>query len=141
VGYAGRVLVEPVSAAAVNDVPVSAPTTDVRSAAQTLPSGAVQVSDAGTRLVPMLFWVKSPGANRVAIVGDFNGWDPAAATAVMKDPTRSGVWEVTLLLPPGRHSYAFLLNDSLQIADPRAGAESVDPDFGLPRSAVLVTER
>jgi hypothetical protein len=133
-GYAGRVLVEPpqpVVAAADGDA-----------TGALVPAEFFPVADAaGARLIPTQFWFEAPNANRVAIVGDFNGWNRSAATAALKDPARNGVWEVTLLLPPGRYTYAFLVNDSILVADPRMPREPEDPDFGRPRSAILVNER
>jgi hypothetical protein len=128
IGYAGRVLVEPSSQ------PVAA--VDQPGATPVLIPVSNDLTNA--QLVPQQFVFVARGANRVAIVGDFNGWDPAAASAGLKDPTHSGVWEATLLLSPGRHTYAFLVNDSLVKLDPRAPAVA-DPDFGRPSSVVLVT--
>jgi len=127
-GYAGRVLVEPTSAVvASND---AAP-----SNVELVPASA----DAnGVRRVSMQFVLDAPEATSVSLVGDFNGWDPAVA--VMKDPTGSGVWEVTLLLPPGRHTYAFLVSDSIWTPDPRA-PQVADPDYGRSNSVVLVPDR
>jgi len=76
-------------------------------------------------------------ARSVSLVGDFNGW--GETQAVLRDPTRSGVWEVTLLLSPGRHTYAFLVNDSIWTINPRA-ATSADAEYGRPSSVVLVTK-
>lgn len=132
VGYAGRVLVEPPTGTLADGGEVGA----------LVPGALVPViNDASARLVPTQFWFDAPNANRVAIVGDFNGWDRSEATAALRNPGRDGVWEVTLLLPPGRYTYAFLVNDSLLVADPRMPREPDDPDFGRPRSAILVNER
>jgi hypothetical protein len=126
VGYAGRVLVEPapavVSARDGGVSPEFIPASNDRSEAA---------------LVPRQFIFEARGANRVAIVGDFNGWDAAATP--LKDPTHTGVWEATLLLPQGRHTYAFLVNDTLLKLDPRMPSET-DPDFGRMSSVILVTK-
>ncbi|MDQ6634273.1 MAG: glycoside hydrolase family 13, partial [Gemmatimonadota bacterium] len=68
-------------------------------------------------------------------VGDFTGWDPDSAE-MMRDAA-SGLWSVTLPLTPGRHVYAFLLDDTLWVRDPRAPA-APDADFGRPGSVLLV---
>ena len=127
-GYAGRVLVEPATTHIAAVDPLGAT------------PGLLSVSNdaAAVRLVPTQFVLEARGANRVAIVGDFNGWDAAHATA-LKDPNRSGVWEVTILLPPGRQTYAFLVNDTLTL-DPRMPKQD-DPDFGGARSVILVAEQ
>lgn len=127
VGYAGRVLVEPSSAVMAARYDGSA-----------LPALIPASNDlSGTGLVPRQFIFEARGATRVAIVGDFNGWDAAATP--LKDPTHAGVWEATLLLPQGRHTYAFLVNDSLLKLDPRRPAV-IDPDFGRASSVILVTK-
>ena len=44
------------------------------------------------------------GAKRVAVVGPFNGWDPAVHPLVR---TTAGDWTITIYLPPGRVIYHF----------------------------------
>jgi hypothetical protein len=125
IGYAGRVLVEPVTAIA--DVPAQRPVTPV----------LVPVSNDmdAARSVPEQFILQQRGANRVRLVGDFNGW---GATAIdLTDATRSGVWEVTVALLPGRHTYAYLVNDSLLVLDPHMPT-TTDRDFGRVSSVILV---
>jgi Glycogen recognition site of AMP-activated protein kinase len=90
--------------------------------------------DAGVRL-PVEFVFRAPLAKRVSVVGDFTGWNPDSA--VMARDAASGLWNVTLKLSPGRHVYAFLLDDSLWVRDPRAPA-AADADFGRPGSVLLV---
>jgi hypothetical protein len=77
----------------------------------------------------------APAARRVSVVGDFTGWDPRKAP-MLRDPG-SGLWSVQLALPPGRHVYAFLVDDSVWVRDPRAPA-APDADFGRPGSVLLV---
>jgi hypothetical protein len=90
--------------------------------------------DASARL-PVQFVFRAPLAGRVSVVGDFTGWDPDSA--VMTRDAASGLWSVTVPLTPGRHVYAFLLDDSLWVRDPRAPA-APDADFGRPGSVLLV---
>jgi 1,4-alpha-glucan branching enzyme len=71
----------------------------------------------------------------VSVVGDFNGWD-ARADTMTRDPA-TGLWSHTLALRPGRHVYAFVVDDSVWMRDPR-GPEAVDEDFGRPGSVLLV---
>jgi hypothetical protein len=49
----------------------------------------------------------------------------------------SGLWSQTLALRPGRHIYAFVVDDSVWMRDPRTPAAS-DADFGRPGSVLLV---
>ncbi|MFL5606056.1 MAG: isoamylase early set domain-containing protein [Gemmatimonadaceae bacterium] len=84
---------------------------------------------------PVQFVFRAPLATRVSVVGDFTGWNPDSA--VMTRDAASGLWSVTLALTPGRHVYAFLLDDSVWVRDPRAPA-APDADFGRPGSVLLV---
>lgn len=78
---------------------------------------------------------RSPDARRVSVVGDFNGWD-ARANRMTRDPA-SGLWSQTIALRPGRHVYAFVVDDSVWMRDPRT-PEAEDADFGRPGSVLLV---
>jgi hypothetical protein len=72
--------------------------------------------------------------HRVALVGDFNNWDPVMD--IMQESS-AGVYTITLRMPPGSHWYVFL-TDGLRIVDRRNGDSGVDPDgrvvsyFSLP---------
>ena len=79
--------------------------------------------------------LRAPDAQRVSVVGDFNGWD-SAADAMTRDPV-SGLWSHTLALRPGRHVYAFVVDDSVWMRDPRS-PEAADEDFGRPGSVLRV---
>jgi hypothetical protein len=81
---------------------------------------------------PVRFLYVAPQAQRVALVGDFNGWSAKSMTRL--DDT--GTWMIELPLPPGRFSYAFVVDDTL-VADPRAPS-STDDDYGVANSVVLV---
>lgn len=76
-------------------------------------------------------------ASTVALVGDFNNWD-VAATPMTRDA--NGVWTATLRLEPGWHAYAFVVDGSRWVHDPRAPRAPAD-DFGVPRSVVVVGGR
>lgn len=78
----------------------------------------------------------APTARSVSLVGDFNNWE-MDATPLEAGPARS-VWTVKLLLPNGRHRYAFVVDDSTWAADPGAPPAAGD-DFGMPSSVVTVT--
>jgi hypothetical protein len=85
--------------------------------------------------IPTQFVLDAPRASRVALVGDFNGWD-ATATPLTRDSS-SGIWTVTVPLTPGRHVYAFVVDGKAWTLDPRAPAAQ-DPEFGTPSSVVLI---
>lgn len=99
---------------------------------------AARVPAKGASLQPVQLVLRAPEAKRVSVVGDFTGWDPSRAT-MTRDP-ESGLWSVTLRLSPGRHVYAFLVDDSLWVRDPRAPVAD-DADFGRAGSVLLVGER
>lgn len=113
----------------------------VRTAVSPTPAPAVRLagSDAGTdaetapQSVELV--LRAPSASNVRVVGDFNGWDQDQAP--MKRDAASGLWSVTLSLRPGRHIYAFVVDDTLWMRDPRAPAAK-DADFGRPGSVMLV---
>lgn len=88
---------------------------------------------AALRQVQLVF--RNPSAHRVSVVGDFTDWD--ARQAPMRRDSASGLWSVTLALRPGRHVYAFLVDDSIWVQDPRA-MEAPDADFDRPGSVLLV---
>ena len=68
------------------------------------------------RLVRLMF--DAPAASRVSVAGDFNGWG-ATPTALVRDP-RSKHWSVTLALRDGEHRYAFVVDETRWVPDPRA---------------------
>jgi hypothetical protein len=101
-----------------------------------VPSGTAtqaRVPGAGPRLVN--FAIVAPGAARVALVGEFNDWDPTATPM-----TRVGgnEWRVALPLAHGRHVYAFIIDDGRWATDPSA---PIAPErwFGAQRSVMLVS--
>lgn len=89
----------------------------------------------GVALLPVQLVLRAPDAHRVSVVGDFNGWDASKST-MARDPA-SGLWSETLALRPGRHVYAFVVDDSVWMRDPRTPAAD-DADFGRPGSVMLV---
>jgi hypothetical protein len=68
------------------------------------------------RLVRLMF--DAPAASQVRVAGDFNGWG-ATPTALARDP-RSQRWSVTLALRDGEHRYAFVVDETRWVPDPRA---------------------
>jgi hypothetical protein len=87
----------------------------------------------GYKTVQVVF--RAPAARRVSVVGDFNSWD-SGVDAMTRDPA-TGLWSHTLALRPGRHVYAFVVDDSVWMRDPRSPA-APDQDFGRPGSVLLV---
>jgi hypothetical protein len=82
------------------------------------------------------FVLVAPQAASVALVGDFNDWDPARSPM----QTAHGVWATAVRLAPGRYRYAFLVNGVEWRADPSAPSAK-DDEFGTPSSVVTVGGR
>lgn len=80
------------------------------------------------------FSVVAPTARHVALVGDFNVWDPRGVA--MHRGADGHTWTVEVALPPGRHTFAYMVDGRLR-ADP-AAAKAVEDDFGSPSSVVVV---
>jgi len=80
------------------------------------------------------FVLAAPDAQRVTLVGDFNGW--AKQATPLKTTHQRGVWTVDVALPPGRHEYVFLKDGKRWVPDPLA--ERVSDDFGTESSVVMV---
>lgn len=57
------------------------------------------------------FRLEAPAAEAVSVVGDFNDWD-RAKHPLHRNP--SGVWECQLPLPPGRYTYAFVVDGAVR---------------------------
>ena len=103
-------------------------------------SALIAVSNVANRAadeapVVMQFVLAAPSASKVALVGDFNGWDPAS-TPLRRDAA-SGLWRIELSIRPGRHVYAYVVDDSVRTLDPRA-PRAVDPDYGTEQSVIIV---
>ena len=81
------------------------------------------------------FVFKAAHARRVALVGDFNRWD-RSAVPMTRSPDGE-LWSASVPMMPGRHVYAFMVDDSLLVLDPRA-PKSRDPDIGAEGSVRIV---
>lgn len=85
------------------------------------------------------FVLVAPDAKKVAVVGDFNGWD-ARHTGYQAQHRGGGVWAVMAPVPVGHHRYSFVVDDSVWVADPIA-PRAVDTDFGVTNSAIVVSSQ
>ena len=74
------------------------------------------------------------GAQDVALVGDFNGWDEHATPMLRRNG--NGTWTAQVALSPGRHVYAFVVDGGRWLVDPLA-PQVPDAGFG-PANAVVV---
>jgi 1,4-alpha-glucan branching enzyme len=83
------------------------------------------------------FVFRSTSAHTVSVVGDFNRWN--SAVAPMTHSRGGDLWSVTIPIAPGRHTYAFMVDDSVFTLDPDARVARVrDPDLGAEGSVVIV---
>jgi 1,4-alpha-glucan branching enzyme len=76
-------------------------------------------------------------ARSVSLVGDFNEWKGGESPLTQLE---GGLWTTSIALTPGRHVYAFLVDDTLVVADPRA-PKAGDSDYGQEGSVVMVFAR
>jgi hypothetical protein len=98
---------------------------------------ARDVARTGTDAPIVEFGFVAPHASSVALVGDFNNWDPKATP--LHASAAGGVWSVEVPIHPGRHLYAFVVDGTVWRPDP--GAPPADgEDFGEPNSALTVAD-
>ena len=127
---------EPTSPDSSTVAAAKAPSVAAKTSATEASTDARLVRDAaGVVLQPVQLVFRFPAARHVSVVGDFNGWD-AHANTMTRDPA-SGLWSQTIALRAGRHVYAFVVDDSIWMRDPRT-PEASDADFGRPGSVLLV---
>jgi 1,4-alpha-glucan branching enzyme len=83
------------------------------------------------------FVFRAPGASRVSLVGDFNGWDPEAMP--LRRAALGDTWIAQVRLEHGLHAYAFVIDDTDWSADPSAPL-AAEASFGRRNSVVVVGE-
>src|ERR1044071_10458668 len=91
-------------------------------AVQNAPDGTVPVAhDRGDGST--IFALYAPGKQSIHLIGDFNDWQRDA------DPlnvTEGGLWWIAKQLEPGQYHYKFVVDGSVDIADPYARRLSED---------------
>jgi hypothetical protein len=83
------------------------------------------------------FVLRTSADSTVAVVGDFNDWDPQAT------PLRAAsdsLWSVIVPLRPGRYRYTFVVDGTRWRRDPSA-PRALEDDFGTPTSVITVAQR
>ncbi len=83
----------------------------------------------------VVFSFDAPGAHRVQVAGDFNGWE---AEGCQMQP-RGRHWKGVLKLDPGRYRYRYVVDGEWQ-NDP-LNAEVEPAPFGGYNSVVVVEQR
>ena len=81
------------------------------------------------------FVARFPEAHSVAVVGEFNDWQPEATP--LSDDDHDGVWDARVILPAGQHEYMFVVDGERWVADPMAG-RYVDDGFGRQNALLVV---
>lgn len=81
------------------------------------------------------FALVAPRASRVAVVGDFNGWDPVATP--MRRLEGGATWTAAIAVPEGRYAYAFVVDGRTWMPDPTAPLAPGD-GFGHANSVLVV---
>jgi hypothetical protein len=79
------------------------------------------------------FVIYQSGIKQIEIAGSFTNWQriplqPAGST---------GYWEITLEIPPGEHTFSYILDDNIILADPTIPVKEKD-DFGTINSILVV---
>ena len=68
----------------------------------------------GDSIMIARFVYADPAAKSVALIGDFNRWDPSATPLTR---SAAGTWGRTLRLTAGRHEYAYLVDGKRWVTD------------------------
>lgn len=89
---------------------------------------------AGTATLTLAF--EHPGAQEVALIGSFSGWDPQSP--LIRVERRGSRWTFRLEVPPGRYEYAFVVDGREIVPDPQAVFSRRD-GFGAVNSIVYAT--
>jgi len=100
-----------------------------------VPGPATIGLDGGRTAVTFVF--RAPGASHVALVGDFNGWDPQATP--LRRAALGDAWTAEVSLHQGLHVYAFVIDGEEWIPDPSAPL-APETGYGRRNSVVVVGE-
>jgi 1,4-alpha-glucan branching enzyme len=83
-----------------------------------------------------MFTIEAPGAERVQLAGDFNGWDLAGG-----DMSPAGrIWKTVVPLEPGRYRYRYVVDGRWQ-SDPLNPAAEPSPYGGNDSILVVKNEK
>jgi hypothetical protein len=80
-----------------------------------------------------VFFTYTEQCETVCLSGDFNGWSPNAHCLKWN----GDIWEIQILLSPGRYKYAFLVDGTRWALDPNAFLQE-DDGFGMKNSVLIV---
>ncbi len=80
------------------------------------------------------FTIDCSDASEISLIGEFNNWSPEITPMNL---SASGMWSVTVMLPPGTYSYKFLIDRKQKLPDPTATGSEPD-GFGGTNSVIKV---
>lgn len=103
-------------------------------ATRALRAPAAVVAQAPDTVHVVRFVLTDAEARQVALVGDFNGWSREATPLAPSEV--DGRWVVEVVLPAGRHEYAFLVDGERWVTDPSATTQR--DEFGQESSVVRI---
>jgi hypothetical protein len=98
-----------------------------------LKRGTAPSAPEGSQLVH--FALVAPSASHVAVVGDFNGWDPRATP--MRKLGSGATWTAAISVREGRYAYEFVIDGRTWMPDPTAPLAPGD-GFGHESSVLVV---
>jgi hypothetical protein len=131
VGFVVRGAISPSAERAAASSPSATP----RASAQVAPVMPASSSESESKPILQQFVFSDKHAHRVAVVGDFNEWNPMSA--LMARSSENGPWSIIVPILPGRHIYGFMVDDSVFSLDPRM-PKTRDRDLGGEGSVVIV---
>ena len=95
---------------------------------------AIKKTAVTTAAKKVLFQFAAPKGSRVFVAGSFNGWSDEEHE--LKCQAKSGAFQATLALAPGRYEYKFVVNGSW-LADPGC-QDWVPNEHGSLNSVIVV---
>ena len=98
----------------------------------------VAVATAAPEAGTITFALRAPQVTTVALVGDFNSWDPRATP--MRRQGQGDLWTAQVELSDGLHSYAYVIDGADWQPDPGAPLTAEAP-FGRRSSIIVVGEQ
>ena len=100
------------------------------SCAATMAPAPPVTTPAGVRFV-----LQRAGATSVALAGSFNEW--SASTHPLRRAKPDGLWTIVVPLPPGEHTFMFVVDGKEWVSPPLAEDYS-DDGFGAKNGIVVV---
>ena len=100
---------------------------------QVTQNGSANGKTASKKSRKIKFLIEADAKSQICLAGTFNDWNPESLP--MKK-NGNGMFSTTLLLPPGRHEYKFVVNGQWH-ADPKCMQANAN-SFGSANSVVEV---